>query len=446
MVDHAPTKSSDSPMVVTNRSVLAIAVPMSLSFLTVPLLGIVDTAIVGQFGDAALIGGLAVGAVIFDVAFTTFNFLRTGTTGFVAQAMGRGDETEQQAIFSRALLMSIAIGLAILLISPLLIWLGLALISPSDDVRAAAVIYMSIRFLGAPFTLINYAILGLLLGQNRAVANLVVQTAINGLNIILSILLGIGLGWSIAGVAWATVIAEGFIAVLALAWLWRAFDQKWRPTVARILDMVAIKKMVAVNRDIMIRSFALLAAFFLFTRFGSDQGEVILAGNALLMNFFLFAAYFLDGLSAASEQLAGRAVGAGQRPAFWQTIKKTSLMGFALCCVAATIIMWLGPTVIDLMTTAQDVRVEAKKYLIWAALTPMAGVLAFNMDGVFIGATWSRDMRNMMLLSLTTFIILGLILPIWFGNHGLWMALNGWLILRGLSLLYVLPKRAEAIA
>lgn len=428
-------------IIITNRTVLAIAVPMTLAFLTTPLLGIVDTAVVGQFGDAAMIGGLAVGAIIFDLVFTTFNFLRTGTTGFVAQAMGRNDATEQQAVFWRAIIMAAAIGVFFVFISPWLQLAGMWAMSAKPAVRETATAYMSIRFLATPFTLINYAILGLLLGQSRAMATFILQALINGINIVLSIALGLWMGWNVVGVAWATVIGETVIAVAAFVWIYRGFDKSVAPVWARIVDRAAFMRLIAVNRDIMARSFALLAAFFLFTRLGGQSGTVTLAGNAILLNFFLLSAYFLDGLSAASEQLAGRTLGAQQRDAFWQVVKRSAAMGFALSGVAALFILFVGGPAIDLMTTATDVRLEARSYLIWAALTALTGVLAFQMDGVYIGATWSVDMRNMMVLSLAVFAGLAYALMPILGNHGLWLALNGWLALRGISLLVMLPSR-----
>lgn len=431
---------------VTNRMVLSIAVPMTFAFLTVPLLGLVDIAIVGQFGNPALIGGLAVGAAIFDIIFTTFNFLRTGTTGFVAQAYGKGDVTEQQAIFYRALIMGAVIGTVVLLFSSPLTNIGLWFMAPAADVQLAAATYLGIRFLGTPFTLINYAVLGLLLGQDRPMANLAVQTAINGLNIILSVVLGLWLQWNIVGIAWGTVIAEAVIAIGSYIWLRASFERKFQPSRAQIFDKQKLLRMVAVNRDIMIRSLALLAAFFLFTKFGGQLGTVTLAGNAILLNFFLVAAYFLDGLAAASEQLAGRAIGAGAPKAFWQTVKRSCGFGFALSAVATLLMLLFGSAIIDFMTTSQEVRAVAKQYLFWAALTPLAGVLAFQMDGVFIGATWSVDMRNMMVLSLALFVVLGLLLPPIFGNHGLWIALNAWLLLRGILLLAIMPRRAAEIS
>lgn len=430
---------------VTNRMVLAIAVPMTFAFLTVPLLGLADTAIVGQFGDPALIGGLAVGTVIFNILFTTFSFLRTGTTGFVAQAFGRGDILEQQTVFFRSLLVAIVIGLVLLPISPIIRQLGLWVIGPENEVYQAASTYMIIRFWGAPFTLVSYTVLGLLLGQDRAFANLIVQSAINGLNICLSVVLGLWLDWNIVGVAWGTVIAETAIAIAALIWLISGFDKSKLPTLKHVLDRAAMIKMFGVNRDIMIRSFAQLGTFFTFTGLGSSMGAVTLAGNAILMNFFLLAAYFLDGLAAASEQLAGRALGAGATNAFWQTVKKTWAFGFVLASIASLCLLMFGGLAIDLMTTSDAVRSSSRQYLIWAALTPLVGVLAFQLDGVFIGATWSVDMRNVMLISVTIFIALTYILVPIIGNHGLWLSLIIWLIVRGLCLLYVLPKRARLI-
>ena len=388
------------------------------------MLGIVDTAVVGQFGDAALIGGLAIGAILFDIVFVAFNFLRMGTTAFVAQAVGRGDEADQQAVFWRAALIAVAGGLLLLPLSPFIRDIGLWAMAPGDAVADAARTYVTIRFLAAPFTLLNYAVLGLLLGQARAVAALMIQGLINGINIVLSIKLGLWLGWNVAGVAWATVIGEGVVAIGALVWLRAGFDKRHAPGWPRILERTALLRLVALNGNIMIRSLALLSAFAFFTRMGAQFGAVTLAANAILMNFFMIAGYYLDGFAVAAEQLVGRAAGARYRPAFWRAVKLTALWSFVLAGFTTAIVLLLGGSFIDLMTTAQDVRAEARIYLAWAAVTALAGVLAFQMDGVFIGAAWSNDMRNMMLLSLAAFIAAAYGLMPWFGNHGLWLALN----------------------
>lgn len=429
--------------IVTHRTVLAIAAPMTLAYLTTPLLGIVDTAVVGQFGEAALIGGLAIGAIVFDIVFVIFNFLRMGTTGFVAQAVGRGDATEQQAVFWRAILIALAGGLALLPLAPLIREAGIWAMAPGDAVAEATRTYVTIRLLAAPFTLINYAILGLLLGQARAMAALIVQSLINGINIVLSIALGLWLEWNVAGIAWATVAGEGVVAIGALVWLWRGFDRRRAPSRSRILDRLAFLALIVLNRDIMIRSFALLAAFALFVRIGGQFGTVTLAANAILMNFFFIASYYLDGFAVAAEQLVGRAVGGRQRRPFRRAVALTALWGFVLAGVTVPIVLVAGGWFIDVMTTAGDVRAQARIFLVWAALTALSGVLAFQMDGVYIGATWSADMRNMMLLSLAVFVACGYGLTPAFGNHGLWFALNLFLGLRGLTLLALLPSRAR---
>jgi Na+-driven multidrug efflux pump len=245
-------------------------------------------------------------------------------------------------------------------------------------------------------------------------------------------------------VAWATVIGEASVAIAAFFWVRSRFELTAAPSWARVLDRAAFMRLVAVNRDIMIRSLALLAGFFLFTRYGAQFGEVTLAANAILLNFFLLAAYFLDGLAAASEQLAGRALGAQARGAFWAVVRKASGFGFAISIVAAMGVLILGGHAVDVMTTADNVRVEAREFLLWAALTAPLGVLAFQMDGIYIGATWSETMRNMMLVSLAILIALSTALIPLMGNDGLWLAFNGWLAARGLSLLIILPQRVGA--
>lgn len=441
----AGQRRESTPTEVTNRSVFAIAAPMTLSFLTVPLLGLVDTTVVGRFGDPALIAGLAVGAVTFDVVFTAFNFLRTGTIGFIAQAYGARDEREQQAIFWRATLLALVIGALFLPLGPLIGRLAVQLIGPQEAVAAAALTYMGIRFLGTPATLTNFVLLGTLLGRNRPVATLVLQTAINGLNIVLSLTLGLALGWNIAGVAWGTVIGEATVAVAGFVWLRARFDGAHAPTWREIADRPAILQLMSVNRDIMIRSMALMAAFFLFTRMGTRFGTVTLAANAVLLNFFLISSYFLDGLAAASEQLAGRAVGARDRTAFADTVKRTVMWGFVLSAIMAALVFAFGGALADIMTTAPDVRQTVRLYLPWAALTALTGVLAFQMDGVFIGATWSAEMRNMMLISLAGYLAIAQAAMPLLGNHGLWLSLNAWLLLRGLTLLAILPRKAAKV-
>ncbi len=435
------TRARDS-FDVTHRMVLSIAVPMTLGFLTTPLLGLTDAAVVGRTGDAAALAGLAIGAVLFDLIFSSVSFLRASTTALVAQALGRGDRHEQQAVFWRALVLSIGLGLIILAASPWLLSVGLRMMGPEGTTAAATATYFSIRILAGPLTLTNYTILGFVLGLGRGATGLLLQTILNGTNIVLSIYLGLVLGWGVAGVAWGTLIGEATAAVVGLALIIPRFDRKDGPTVAEIFSRAKLSALLAINRDLMIRTFTLLAAFTLLTRIGSGFGAVVLAANAVLMNFFMIASFYLDGMANAAEQIVGRAVGARFREGFDRAISLTALWSLGLALVSCLFFLVFGSTIIDFMTTAADVRVIAVDYLPWAAVTALTGALAFQMDGVYIGATWSREMRNMMLLAFAGYgLSLALFVPL-FGNHGLWLSLNLFLAMRGLFLLARLPARA----
>ncbi|MCB1496677.1 MAG: MATE family efflux transporter [Bauldia sp.] len=424
------------PFEVTHRGVLAIALPMTLAYLSTPLVGLVDTGVIGQLGDAALIGGIALGAVIFDIVFTTMNFLRSGTTGLTAQAHGAQNRTEVDAAFLRALIVAIAIGLAVLALKDIILDVALSLMGGSDEVQAATRTYYGVRVLATPFALANYVILGWLIGLNRAGLALLLQTVLNGANIALSMVLVLGLDYGVAGVGWASFAAEVLTAVVGFLIAFRLINRAALPHRGVILERAAILRMIAVNRDIMIRSFALLFAFAFFTSRSASHGDVILAANQILMTLFFVGSFFLDGLATAAEQLAGRSIGARYRPAFDRSLKLTVGWGLVVGLVM-TLVFWIGgPLIIDTMTTNDAVQETARLYLPFAALTPLVGTLAFQMDGVFIGATWSSDMRNMMLLSLAFYILAWWLLTPALGVSGLWIALLLFLGIRGLSLLW----------
>lgn len=432
------------PFLVTNRLILSIAIPMTLGFLTTPLLGLVDTAVVGRLGQATLLAGLAVGAILFDLIFTTFNFLRASTTGLVAQAFGRGDKAEEQAVFWRSLVIAVVSGIVIVLVSPLVLSVGLWLLAPGPDVAEVTRTYFLYRILSGPFALANYAILGYVLGRGQGTTGLLLQTLINGVNIVLSIFLGLHLGWGVMGVALATVTGETIGAIVGFVIVRSRFDRAIAPPWGQIFSMARLKPLFGLNRDIMIRSFVLLAAFTLMTRIGTGFGPVTLAANAVLMSIFLLAGYYLDGLANAAEQLTGRAIGARFRPAFDRALKMTATWSLALAAMTTLAFFIVGDRLIDTLTTAADVRAVAYEYMPWAAITAVTGALAFLMDGVFIGATWSRDMRNMMLLAFAGYVAaLSALVPL-FGNHGLWAGLNLFLLFRGIFLLALVPRRARA--
>lgn len=425
---------------VTHRLVLSIAIPMTIGHLTTPLMGLVDTAVIGQLGVAALIGGLAVGTILVNIAFFTFNFLRSGTVGLTAQAFGAGDEIEMKAALARALCLSLIIGILLVLVSPLLLSLGLWFMMPSEATAEATKAYFQIRMLSAPFALANYALFGWFIGRNATKTALFLQLIINGTNIILSIILGLILEWGISGVATATVLAETLGAFIGLAIAWRSVRAGFRPTWAQISQIAAIKKMMSMNGDIMIRSFALLFAFGYFTAQGAKFGENVLAANAILLHFFFVGGYFLDGLAISAEQISGRAIGAGDRRAFVRAAKLTITWSFFLAACLALIFLAAGESAIDFITTSLSVRQDAKEYFLWAALISIAGVGAFVMDGIYIGSTWSRSMSVTMVVSLIGFIGLWTVVAPFYGNNGLWFSFYCFLLLRGITMAALLPR------
>lgn len=420
MTDVPPATQAFQPA--TTRDVFAIAGPAMLANLTTPLLGIVATMAIGRLGDATLLGGVAMAAVLFDCLFWLFGFLRMSTVAFTAQALGAGERGEMNALLARGLVVSCAIGgLLILLQTPLAAAL-LTAMGGSDGVTDAAHRYFSIRIWSAPLVLSNFVIVGWLVGQARAGLALGVQIVINATNMAATLVLVLGLDLGIAGAALAAIIAEATGLLLGLAIAWRITGGRLATPWRVLLDAAKLKHAMAVNRDIMIRTAALIAAFLFFTAQGARAGDQILAANAVLNNFLLISAFFLDGLANAAEQICGRAFGARNRVGFASAVQLVIRWGLGFAIVLSAIYALGGGVLIDAMTASPEVRRLAREFLWLVALAPVLGVFAFAYDGVFIGATWARDMRNLMVLSLLCFIAAWLMLRSW-GNAGLWMAL-----------------------
>ncbi|CAD7040284.1 MATE family efflux transporter [Pseudorhizobium halotolerans] len=436
-----PQPAVSRPFEVTHGLVLSIAVPMTLGFLTTPLLGLTDTAVVGRLGQAEALAGLAIGAILFDLIYGSLSFFRTATTGLAAQAFGRADERELQAVFWRATLSALSLGALMLALAPVILWAAPDLMTDDRSVQAVVRDYFAIRVISSPATFLNYAILGFVFGRGQPKFGLALQILLNGTNILLSIILGLWLGWGVAGVAWGTAAAEVLAAAVGLALVIRRFSPGSRPTKADLLDRYKLKQLFQLNADILIRSLVLNGAFALLTKVGSSFGAVTLAANAVLMNIFMLSSFFLDGLAGAAEQLSGRAVGANYRPSFRRAIKLTAVWSFAMAGVLAAFFLLFGQPIIQLLTTSPEVREIAIAYLPWAAMTGLAGALAFQMDGVFIGATWSREMRNMMLMSFAAYCLALLTLVPAYANHGLWAALNLFLLMRGVFLAAMVPRK-----
>ncbi len=419
----------------THANVLAVALPIIIANITTPLIGIVDTAVLGQLGDAHYIGAVAVGAVIFNMIYWAFGFLRMGTTGITAQAEGSGDRDEVAATLIRTLLIALVCGVALILLQWPISAAAFTLIDGSASVETGARTYFTYRIWGAPAALANYALLGWLIGRGRAGTALLLQLLLNGTNAALDALFVIGFAWGVSGVAIGTMIAESF-AVLCGLWLARRMLRHAGATVTRkrAFDRTALKRIVSVNSDIMIRSLALLFAFSWFTAKSAEAGDVTLAANAILMHLANFSAYFLDGFAFSAETFVGRAIGARRLARFREAVRMTSVWA-AILGIALGIAYWLlGGLVIDMLTINPEIRAEARIYLIWAALVPVVSFPCFQLDGIFIGATHGADMRNMAIVSMVIFLAAWAVLtPVW-DNHGLWLSLVILNAARGLTL------------
>src|ERR1700726_3472767 len=415
---HAPSPSAK----VTTARVFAIAGPAMVANLTTPLIGIVSTTAIGRLGDATLLGGVAMTSVIFDCLFWLFGFLRMSTVGFTAQSLGAGEMEELPALLARGLVLAVLIGTGLIALQVPLAAVLLEAMGGSEGVTRAAKTYFNIRIWSSPLALANYVVLGWLIGQARAKLALAVQVAINLINMAATVLLVLMLDTGIAGAAIAAVVAEA--AGLALGVLIARRLTNEQPPVPRaaLLDRIKLLRMLSVNRDIMIRTASLIAVFLFFTAQGARSGDVTLAANAVLNNFLLISAFFLDGLANAAEQLCGRAYGARDRLGFSSAVRLVVLWGFGFALAVAATYALFGPMLIDIMTANEGVRRSARGYLWFVALSPLLAVFAFAYDGVYIGATWARDMRNLMMLSLVIFLTAWLALRS-FGNAGLWGAL-----------------------
>jgi multidrug resistance protein, MATE family len=412
----------EGPAEVTHRRMWRIAGPIVLSNATVPLLGAVDTGVVGQMGPAAPIGAVGLGAVILATLYWVFGFLRMGTSGLAAQAKGADDAGERTAVLLRALIVGLAAGVGLILLQWALFAAAFGLAPASAEVEGLTRQYLAIRIWGAPATIGLYAVTGWLIGVERTRAVFFLQLWINGINIVLDLWFVLSLGWGVPGVAAATLIAEWTGIGLGLWFCRDAFGAGLAAARARVGERAALARMFAVNRDIMIRSVALQLCFTTFVYLGARYGDVTLAANQVLLQFLGILSYALDGFAFAAETLVGQAIGARAVAQVRQAIR-LALMWTFWGGVVLGLVFWLaGPWLIDLMATDPEVRVEARRYLPWIMAAPVFGALAWAYDGIYIGALLTVEMRRLMLTAAAAYVVaLGLLLP--FGNHGLWAAL-----------------------
>ena len=434
-----------NPKDLSHKRVLGVAIPIVLANATIPILGAVDTAVVGQLGLAVPIGAVGIGAIIITAIYWLFGFLRMGTTGLTAQAIGSGDNSETSALLVRGIIIGLVAGL-ILIIAQVPLFLGALQVSPASiEVEGLAQKYLQIRVYSAPAAIALFGITGWLIAKEKTRAVLLLQLVLNGINIALDLVFVLKLGWGVEGVAIATLIAEWSGLIFGL-WLAReGFNNGYWKNWLQIFDRARLVQMAKVNSDIMIRSILLEISFVSFLFLGSSFDDATLAANQVLIQFLNITAYALDGFAFAAEALVGQALGAKNRPLFRRAVVMTSQWGLGSVILMALAFFVFGNSIINIMTTAQDVRTVGYEYLPWMVIAPLAGAAAWMLDGIFIGATRTADMRNMMFISFCIYLIaLAILLPK-YGNHGLWASLIIFSLARGITLGFKYPRLEASV-
>ncbi|MDA1371310.1 MAG: MATE family efflux transporter [Proteobacteria bacterium] len=429
------------------RYLLSKAWPIILANAAVPLLGLVDTAVIGNVGTVEDLGAIAFGALIFSFVYWGFGFLRMGTTGFIARAAGAEDEQEVRAILGRSLLMAIGLGLLLIALQWPIRELAFSLLGGSETVELIAREYFRIRIWGAPATLATFVLMGVLIGRGQSKTLLVVQLFLNGLNIALDILFAGVLKLGVAGIALGTVVAEWATVVLAAWLIIRELSRHKEPgrpfwLLSRILDKISLIRALSANLNIMIRTLLLVFSFAFFINQSAQFGDVILAANHILLQLVAFAAFFLDGYAFVVEALVGNSIGAGRRARFDQAVYRSSVLALITAIILALLIWLFGNFAISLITDLTEVHNAAASLLFLAAIYVCCSFAAFQLDGIFIGASCTRHMRNAAVMSLLVFLLAWWLLSGSYGVVGLWWAMIIYVVARaGVLFFYYAPLR-----
>ena len=424
-----------------HKEILSLAIPSIVTNITVPLLGLVDVAIVGHMGDASYIGAIAVGTMMMNVICWLFGFLRMGTSGMTSQAFGREDSKEASTILFQAIALGAAIGFLFVLFQPLVLWLFLFFMRPSDEIRAFASVYFHVCVFGLPAALVMYGLTGWFIGMQDTRTPMTVSIFQNIVNIMTSLLLVYVFGMKVEGVALGTLTAQYSGLLLALYILRRKYASHYqllfsqftlKPVVYSSFSYKhTLNRFFRVNRDIFLRTLFLVAVNAAFTSVGSRQGDVILAVNTLLFQFFTLYSYIMDGFAYAGEAICGKYYGAGNAPSFHACIRRLFAWGVIMTVVYTAAYYFGANDILHVLSNEQTVIEASEPYLLWVALIPVAGMGAFIWDGVFIGIT---DSRGMLLSCFVAAIVFAIILSLFFttmGNHALWLALLSYLLARG---------------
>lgn len=397
-------------------------------------------------GEAAPIGAVGIGAVVLSAIYWIFGFLRMGTTGLAAQALGQGNRAEVAALLTRVLMIGFAGGALIIALQLPILWSAFRLSPASPEVETLARGYMQIRIWSAPAAISVFGITGWLIAQERTRAVLVLQVWMNGINVLLNLWFVLGLGWGVNGVAFATFLADWSALAMGLYLCLAAFKvPDWRDW-ARVFDRVKLRRMAQVNSDIMIRSLLLQVIFLSFLFLAADFGDVTLAANQVLLQFLSITSYALDGFAFSAEALVGQAVGARAVPLLRRSVWVASLWGLAASVLLAVGFWVFGNDIVAIMAKNTEVQAAAAIYLPWMVCAPVLALASFMLDGIFIGATRTADMRNMMALSTLVYGGAAFALVPYFGNHGLWIALLISFVARGATLAARYPSLERSVA
>jgi len=405
----------------SHKTYLMLSLPLVLSALSTPLLGAVDTAVVGRLGNPVYIGSVAVGSLIFNYLYWLLGFLRVSTSGFTAQAEGAGNANELVMAFYRPFFLGLGFGFACIVFQNPILQAALYVIGPSPGVADLVDQYYSIRIWGAPLLLANYAIYGWLIGRSEVKLALWLQLLLNGFNIGLNLLFVLGLGMEVRGVAWATLISEAAGCIAGVIFVWskvNRLEKDWRT----FFRMAPFVRMMKVNRDLLIRTFCLLAVMVLFTAAGAGRGDAVLAANAILMQIVLLVSYIFDGIANAGSIWAGRAYGEKNGALLRHTMCTGMLWSFVTGLILTIGLSGFGGHLISLFTASREVRALAVQYLPWLFLFPLAVFGGLFLNGIFNGATESAPIRNSMMISMIVFVVILYGAGDRIGNHGLWLA------------------------
>ena len=425
-----------------NRQILRLAIPNIVTNITVPLLGIVDLALMGHLDSPVYIGAIALGGTIFNIIYSSFAFLRMGSSGLTAQAYGSKNREETALILQRSLLVGFGLALLLIVLMYPIQWVSFKILDGSTDVKFFARQYFYIRILAAPATLGLYAFYGWYLGIQNSFIPMTIAITVNVVNIILNFVFVIGLGMKSDGVAWATVIAQYSGLILAFIFFLKRYKvYKIKFPFSKISEKQGVKRFFKVNRDIFIRTLLFLIVLATFTSQSAKRGDIILAVNTLLFQLFYFFSYFADGFAFAAEALSGKAKGAGNKIEFKKVIKGIFKWGWGIALIFTVIYGFGLDTIMRLLTNEGEVLQTAKEFYPWVMIIPFISIGAFTWDGVFIGITASKAMRD-----ISIFVSVFIFFPAYYltsgilGNHSLWFAFDLFMIVRS-ALMWYYSKR-----